>query len=56
MGLPIFQIQIYQKAPPITKHSKFSQEILKLVLATEKYQEALKKFKGMLLNVTNYSY
>ena len=56
MGLPIFQIQMYQKAPSIAKHTKFSQEILKLVLATEKYQEALKKFKGMLLKVTNYSY
>ena len=53
MGLPIYQIQMYKKAPPITKHTKITQEICKLVLAIEKYLKSLKKVKGMLLKVTN---
>ena len=55
MGLPIYQIKMYQKTPPITKHTKNTQEIYKLVLAIEKYLKSLKQIKGMLLKVTNYS-
>ena len=56
MGLAIYQIQMYQKTTPITKHAKITQEIWKLDHATEKDQKSLKKVKGMLLKLTNYSY
>ena len=56
MGLPICQIQMNQKAPPTVNHTDITQEIPKLVPATEKYYKSVKKLKGMLLNVTNYSY
>ena len=35
MGLPIYQIQMYQKAPHTLNHTNITQEILKLVPATE---------------------
>ena len=56
MGLPIYQIQMYQKAPSLVKHTDITQGIPKLASATEKYEKILKKVKGMLLKLTNYSY
>ena len=41
MGLPIYQIQMYQKAPPIVNHTNITQEIPKLVSATEKYEKSV---------------
>ena len=55
MGLPINQIQMYQKAPTTVNDTHITQEIHKLEPTTEKYK-SVKKVKGMLLNVTNYSY
>ena len=52
MGLPTYQIQMYQKALPITKHTKVTQDIFKLDLSTEKDSKSLKKVKGMLLKLT----
>ena len=37
MGLPNHQIQMYQKAPPTVNRTDITQEIPKLVPATEKY-------------------
>ena len=43
MGLPIYQIESYQKAPPKVKHTGITQKSPKLVLATEKHQMSAKK-------------
>ena len=56
MGLRIYQIQMYQNALPIVNHTDITQEISKVVSATEEYWKSVKKFKGVLLKVTNYSY
>ena len=56
MSLPIYQIEMYQKVPPTVNHTDIIQEIPNLVPETEKYYKSVKKVKGMLLNVTNYSY
>ena len=56
MSLPIYQIEMYQKVPPTVNHTDIIQEIPNLVPETEKYYKFVKKVKGMLLNVTNYSY
>ena len=37
IGLPIYQIQMFQKASPIVKYTKINQKTCKLVRATEKY-------------------
>ena len=36
MGLPTYEIQMFQKAQPIVNHINITQEISKLVPATEK--------------------
>ena len=37
MGLPIYQIQMYQKVPPRVNYTDITQEIHKLELITKKY-------------------
>ena len=46
MGPPIYQIQMYQNVRPTVNHTDITQEILKLVPATEKYLKSVKKVKG----------
>ena len=46
MGLPIYQIQMYQKAPPTVNNTNITQEIPKLVTETEKYLKSVKKSQG----------
>ena len=43
MGLPIYQIQMYQKTLVIEKHTNITQEIPKFVPATENYWKSEKK-------------
>ena len=43
MGLPIYQIEAYQKAPPKVKHTSITRKSPNLVLATGKHQKSAKK-------------
>ena len=43
MGFPIYQIQMYEKTPPIVNYKDITQEIRKFVLQTEKHQKSGKK-------------
>ena len=42
MGLPIYEIEVYQKAPPKVKHTTITQ-ISRLVPAAEKILETCEK-------------
>ena len=44
MGFPIYQIQMYEKTPPIVNYKDITQEIRKFVLQTEKHQKSGKKW------------
>ena len=54
MGLPIYQIESYQKAPPKVKTYRHHSKIPKLVLATGKHEMSAKKINKNLQTLLEY--
>ena len=54
MGLPIYQIETYQKALPQSKTYRHHSKIPTLVLATGKHQKSAKKLTKSKKNIKTF--